>query len=459
MSKGGSQGALHPGGIVASNALRTRSNTTKYTNCIRLKLNNEHLTTRNSIITSLRLDFGEECVKNIKLIMQRKRNTNWIVAFNDSFNAFELYNKSTLIDNIAVEIIDPNFIKPKETIFRVMWLFPYTDHSIIKEYFASKGIPNQYVTDIINEKCYEQELKHIDNGVIRVVCKFDDSINDKFNSMTGRHIINGEKAFISRVGDHARCFHCNSIEHIKRDCLILKETLKKVCTKCGRRGHNANECTLAKRLVQVEAVDEPDFEVLSNSNLNANLISGAGLAASSIANSTVNLTANSTANLTAKSVVSTMNHSSGNSNLNDMRGIKRPGGIKDGSENSSPEHTRARNDSTESDSVDMSVVASNTDETMPTAPLVTSMVTLTDISKSLNESLEKTTTVKSGNDVWRVNVTETNKRNANMQLNTTQILAKEAAKKAKEEKKKETKEAKALAKTTQATNLNHATDA
>lgn len=162
--------------------------------------------------------------------MQHSKNSNWIVGFNEQFDAADLFGVKIYFDEVETIISDPNYMKPKEIIFRVMWLSPCVSRDIVKSYFMKNGIPSEHILDLVNEKCYEEKLKHIDNGVIRVICRQEDKLNDKYDRLVGKHVISDEKSFIARLGDPPRCFYCNKTDHVKRDCTKFKEDRDKICS-------------------------------------------------------------------------------------------------------------------------------------------------------------------------------------------------------------------------------------
>ena len=95
---------------------------------------------------------------------------------------------------------------------------------------------------IENEKCREEEMKYIENGIIRIKVKYNlESHSEFLQNVVSIKEICVNKVLIQLCGNLPKCLHCSQLGHLSSNC-ELKKILFKMCKKW------TSECNLAKSL-------------------------------------------------------------------------------------------------------------------------------------------------------------------------------------------------------------------
>lgn len=229
----------------------------KFHNTIRLVFDSYKKITRLEIINGLHKIIKPDDTKSILGISHESRATQWLVLFNDSFNASSLFGKTLVISDTNVKVVDPKMNDKVETL-RCMWLpfnFPIRK---VKSCLLSIGVTNENIISIEHEKTRDNLLTGI------IIVKLAKHQNNE--ELLGIRYIGWFRTYITRQGDPVRCFFCSSTDHQKVNCPKFKEKQNEVCEKCNKRGHLGSECSLARRLAP--SPNEDDNHVHLDDELN-----------------------------------------------------------------------------------------------------------------------------------------------------------------------------------------------
>ncbi len=156
------------------------------------------------------------------------------IAFKDEIKADDLVGKKIKVGNNHFTLLDINrgiqkFIL-KATI-KFHWLPPGQDWEEIEEYL--KVIPSLEIKDKRRENFREDNLKHIQNGVLVVQAEYDLEQHDEvIRKILGIREFNRGKTRIQINGHPPICSICNECGHFERDCKSLQneKRLKVVST-------------------------------------------------------------------------------------------------------------------------------------------------------------------------------------------------------------------------------------
>lgn len=232
----------------------------KYKNMVRVVVDTrvvESPVRRRDIFEGLKALLEDNEVKEISAISHERRNSNWLVAFHEKFQASSLVNAIIAIKGHPAKVVDPNVKQPRIDALRIMWLPPDFNLTSIRNDFIKKGISSEEIQSIEWETCRDPDMAHIKTGTIRMrVIRSPD--RDKISALLGVHHICGIKAYIMRIGDPPRCFFCQATDHQKAQCAQFKAKMKQICSKCKGRGHTSAECSYAKLAQKNNENEEED---------------------------------------------------------------------------------------------------------------------------------------------------------------------------------------------------------
>jgi hypothetical protein len=224
-----------------------------FENCILIDLTSKrYVASRAEIFAELKREAGEEILANITTINQYKSNYRWIVGFNKKIDAAAMIGKHFHFRESLFEIEDPNnAVRHSFYTYRLLWLptgFIQRQQEAIKHFFVDYGA--EEVTEIREERCREEGMGHIGNGVARVTVKvrYGECSNNRFEELNGYKTGLGETqvaTLILRVGAPMMCLYCRRPGHIRRTC----PDLNAFCQNCKRKGHQTETCSYAKRMI------------------------------------------------------------------------------------------------------------------------------------------------------------------------------------------------------------------
>ena len=235
----------------------SKGSTKTYLNSVKIKTNSP--VTRSDIAQGL-LGCSNNVLDDTKAIVQLKSNSRWLITFKSSSTYNRLLNSSITIKKEVVTLVCANVKPLKTSLLRIMWLPNYSEHQPVKRFLLNQKFQEEDIVKIVNEKCSENNLRNIDNGIVRVVIKDSDINHGYYERACGKQIIDGEKVFIVKTGDDIRCLFCSKLGHRKSGCDDYKYKKSIKCSKCNKTGHLVSDCSY-KDIVSNERIeDEENFE-------------------------------------------------------------------------------------------------------------------------------------------------------------------------------------------------------
>ena len=224
-------------------------------NCVKLKIQDPEITrvdVLKGIVNSKILRLSD-----IDVASQLFNNYSWFITLKNEINAKDLFGKKVTINNKECVILDPNFVKEKTTMIKIMWLPHNFDNKLITNYFSAKKLKVVNVTD---EFMREEGFESIKTGNIRV--KLSGPEAEQMKIRGGVYEIGQHRCLFIKAGEKPTCILCNIEGHIKRHC--PKRSIQ--CANCKKFGHEDSECSLARRLQEDKAIfPEQEAEVEYNS--------------------------------------------------------------------------------------------------------------------------------------------------------------------------------------------------
>lgn len=161
----------------------------------------------------------------------------------------------------GVKILDPNH-EYETSVFKFLQLPFGINEECVVAHFGKIGIKQKDIAKINYEKCKEPDMAHIFSVIFSVTVKNSDILMTRKNDLVGNHTIDGEAAFIFKVGDPILCKYCSNFGHIKCDCEILKNKLSKFCETCKQRGHSTDEHIIAAMIADKNIENTPPEQEL-----------------------------------------------------------------------------------------------------------------------------------------------------------------------------------------------------
>lgn len=220
-------------------------NTVKLINTKKVQLNAKE------IFNSIKTQINVESTK-IKTISPSKSKRVWLIEFNDENEFQKANNKELRINENTFNLIDANTLPPQnqsvtlKAVLRLHWLPPNFKKEKVSEYLKDRFKNTKIEIKEVEKEHFQEEMSHIENGIIRVKVEYPFEDNCYIISLIGRIEIDSIKALVQLNGYPPRCRHCDSFDHPAKSC--PKRDLK--CTACNGFFHLASQCTFALRLKQ-----------------------------------------------------------------------------------------------------------------------------------------------------------------------------------------------------------------
>ena len=236
---------------------KIKTDTKKFKNSIKIvihSLENYRFITARDIFENLKQHIGKQDLKYIKTIMQFRSNKIWIIAFEEAFSCSSLLGKSISILGCQGKIEDANSIETREVfltgVLRVHWLPLLLDQIEISKFLKSQ-IPLEIIC-LEKEKCKEEGMEFIENGIVRIKIKYKLEDHEKLlKDIIGIQNVANNKVLIQLNGHPPKCLRCSSFGHLSFNCVKKSER----CSKCNKSGHNSDECNIAKSLFSMANQD------------------------------------------------------------------------------------------------------------------------------------------------------------------------------------------------------------
>jgi uncharacterized protein YjbI with pentapeptide repeats len=198
-----------------------------------------------------------------KCICQHTKRSNWIVMINREFDASFLFGKKLSYDKYTLDIQDPNVSRNLYVCtLRLHWLSPDTTIDEITRFIRA----NVHLEDIYvdRERYRGEELKDVENGVYRVKIKTTKLERERVDRLIGKKELSDQRTLITRIGDPIMCYFCEAYGHTQADCETKKIKGNLKCSKCLRRGHTTEECSIAKRTATYNAFEQDENGILND---------------------------------------------------------------------------------------------------------------------------------------------------------------------------------------------------
>ncbi|RNA14912.1 hypothetical protein BpHYR1_009644 [Brachionus plicatilis] len=203
----------------------------EFTNTIKIRVTKNLVPTRLDIFNGLKKPLNASDLDSISSISPYHSNSTWLVTFSGEFDAKKLFNQEIDIKSVSVRILDPNVLTDT-CLFKVFHLPPNVEDKCIESHFLKS----------------EPEMSHIDSGIDHVIVKETAISNETKQKIIGIKIIDGEEAFVFKVGDPILCKCCNQFGYVKADCPTYRERSSLVCRICHKKGHSTEEHTTANMI-------------------------------------------------------------------------------------------------------------------------------------------------------------------------------------------------------------------
>lgn len=204
--------------------------------------------------TSLPSAFYDE----IEYLDKFNTELTWFATFSQKVDASKLYNKEIVIRNKKIQLENPCKKINLQT-YKIRMLPHGCEDQIIERFFHDRD-KRIKILKITRERHKELNLEKININIKippnlksgNVIVKVDlselseEEINSKLN--TGITCHEGMFVQLIRFGEKPKCLICDSTEHFKANCPLLKTK----CEKCNRVGHLSGKCLIAS-LSNIEA--------------------------------------------------------------------------------------------------------------------------------------------------------------------------------------------------------------
>ena len=188
----------------------------------------------------------------ITAISQFASSKNWQIQFNDDV-AFNLAKGKTVnINNDPITLIDANDREDniKNTVNK-----PVTMTVFLKVHWLPIGFKDKLVNFIEDEASFltvhdakaerwEAGKSPIENGILSVKVSYELIDHARLLEFAGLHKVGDQTALFQISGAPPKCLYCKLYGHMRKECPKLKTQ----CGKCGKVGHDENNCTLANRI-------------------------------------------------------------------------------------------------------------------------------------------------------------------------------------------------------------------